>query len=70
MQKIYKCTRYCDNDLTEISYSTNRDYFDQQQKEDIDQGFGTSNDIIEEITFKNIDDLCNKIGVDSDDLKQ
>jgi len=36
MQDIYKCTRYCDNDLTEVSYSTSRDYFDQQQKEDFD----------------------------------
>jgi|TARA_R110000803_G_scaffold120671_1_gene188702 hypothetical protein len=70
MQTIYKCTRYCDNDLTEVSYSTSRDYFDQQHKEDIDQGFGTSNDVIEKITFKNIDDLCDKIGVNSDDLKQ
>ena len=60
MQKIYKYIRNGDSEQI-IFYSTDRKGFDQEQKEDIEMGFNIEDDTIEEITFKNLDELCDKL---------
>ena len=60
MKKIYKYTRNGDSEQS-IFYSTTRKNFDLEQKEDIEMGFNIDEDTIEEIKFKNLDELCNQI---------
>jgi hypothetical protein len=60
MQKIYKYIRNGDSEQS-IFYSTDRKGFDQEQKEDIEMGFNIEDDIIQEIKFKNLDELCDQL---------
>jgi hypothetical protein len=60
---IYKCTRHIDNGEVVIDYATSRIGFDEQMKEDIRNGFSVANDIIEEIEFTGLADLCDKISI-------
>jgi len=60
MQKIYKYIRNGDGEQS-IFYSTDRKGFDQEQKEDIEMGFNIEDDIIQEIKFKNLDELCDQL---------
>ena len=60
MTKIYKYIRNGDSEQS-IFYSTNRKGFDQEQKEDIEMGFNIDDDTIQEITFKNLNELCDQL---------
>jgi len=60
MQKIYKYIRNGDSEQN-IFYSTDRKGFDQEQKEDIKMGFNIEDDTIQEIKFKNLNELCDQL---------
>ena len=60
MQRIYKYIRNGDSEQS-IFYSTNRKGFDQEQKEDIEMGFNIEDDTIQEINFKNLNELCDQL---------
>jgi hypothetical protein len=69
-QKIYQYIRVGDSNDKAIFYSTSRKGFDQEQKEDIKNGFSIKEDTITEITFNNLNQLCdqlNNIGDVSDE---
>tara|TARA_E500000331_G_C16849054_1_gene536934 strand:- start:33 stop:257 length:225 start_codon:yes stop_codon:yes gene_type:complete len=69
-QKIYQYIRVGDSNDKAIFYSTSRKGFDQEQKEDIKNGFSIEEDTITEITFNNLNQLCdqlNNIGDVSDE---
>jgi len=60
MQKIYKYIRNGDSEQS-IFYSKDRKGFDQEQKEDIEMGFNIEDDTIQEIKFKNLNELCDQL---------
>ena len=60
MQRIYKYIRNGDSEQS-IFYSTDREGFDQEQKEDIKMGFNIKDDTIKEIKFKNLNELCEQL---------
>ena len=60
MQKIYKYIRNGDSEQS-IFYSTDRKGFDQEQKEDIKNGFNIAEDTITEIKFNNLNELCDQL---------
>ena len=69
-QKIYQYVRIGDSNDKAIFYSTSRKGFDQEQKNDIKNGFSIKDDTITEITFNNLNQLCdqlNNIGDVSDE---
>ena len=69
-QKIYQYIRVGDSNDKAIFYSTSRKGFDQEQKEDIKNGYSIEEDTITEITFNNLNQLCdqlNNIGDVSDE---
>ena len=69
-QKIYQYVRVGDSNDKAIFYSTSRKGFDQEQKNDIKNGFSIKDDTITEITFNNLNQLCdqlNNIGDVSDE---
>jgi len=61
MKKIYKYIRIGDSNDKAIFYSTDRKGFDQEQKEDIEMGFNIEDDTIQEIKFKNLNELCDQL---------
>ena len=60
-QKIYQYIRVGDSNDKAIFYSTSRKGFDQEQKEDIKNGFSIEEDTITEITFNNLNQLCDQL---------
>jgi len=60
MQRIYKYIRNGDSEQS-VFYSTDREGFDQEQKEDIKMGFNIKDDTIKEIKFKNLNELCEQL---------
>jgi hypothetical protein len=60
-QKIYQYIRVGDSNDKAIFYSTSRKGFDQEQKDDIKNGFSIAKDTITEIKFNNLDELCNQL---------
>ena len=70
-QLIYQYVRMGDGNDKAIFYSTDRKGFDQEQKDDIKNGFSIEEDTITEIKFNNLDELCsqlqNKIGEEIDE---
>ena len=60
-QKIYQYVRIGDSNDKAIFYSTSRKGFDQEQKNDIKNGFSIAEDMITEIKFNNLDELCDQL---------
>ena len=60
-QKIYQYVRVGDSNDKAIFYSTSRKGFDQEQKDDIKNGFSIAEDMITEIKFNNLDELCDQL---------
>jgi hypothetical protein len=60
-QKIYQYVRMGDSNDKAIFYSTSRKGFDQEQKDDIKNGFSIEEDTITEIKFNNLDELCSQL---------
>ena len=60
-QKIYQYVRIGDSNDKAIFYSTSRKGFDQEQKDDIKNGFSIAEDMITEIKFNNLDELCDQL---------
>jgi len=67
MKKIYKYIRIGDSNDKAIFYSTDRKGFDQEQKDDIKNGFSIEEDTITEIKFNNLDELCTQLGAECSD---
>jgi len=62
-QKIYQYVRVGDSNDKTIFYSTSRKGFDQEQREDIKNGFSIAEDMITEIKFNNLDELCDQLQI-------
>tara|TARA_R110001632_G_scaffold155722_1_gene273895 strand:- start:397 stop:678 length:282 start_codon:yes stop_codon:yes gene_type:complete len=60
-QLIYQYVRIGDRNDKAIFYSTSRKGFDQEQKDDIKNGFSIAEDTITEIKFNNLDELCKQL---------
>ena len=60
MLKIYKYTCRGDSN-TSVSFSTTNKDFKEEIKENEKKGFDVSEDTIETIKYKNIDELCDKL---------
>jgi len=60
-QKIYQYIRVGDSNDKAIFYSISREGFDQEQKDDIKNGFSIEDDTITEITFNNLNELCDQL---------
>ena len=60
-QKIYQYIRVGDSNDKAIFYSISREGFDQEQKDDIKNGFSIAEDTITEIKFSNLDELCDQL---------
>ena len=60
-QKIYQYVRVGDSNDKAIFQSTSRKGFDQEQKDDIKNGFSIAEDMITEIKFNNLDELCDQL---------
>ena len=60
---IYKYTRVGDSGNETIEYAPTKEYFEEQQKEDIEMGFTIDEDSIVEINFdvNDMESLCNAL---------
>jgi len=66
---IYKYTRVGDSGDTHIEYAPTKNYFEKQQKEDIEMGFSIDEDSIVEINFNanDMESLCNALNSEEDE---